>query len=119
MGDFGFDPNDQLARDRPNDATGCGCTWRDTYPPFFSRVVLAHELGHYFGLTHAGHRGFDKIMISPEGVPMFSRAWWRVVLGPDIWWRPWLYGDAVFTEEDVENTWRFIVKKMPHVLRAL
>ena len=33
--------------------------------------------------------------------------------------RLWLYGDAVFTDEDVEQTWRFIVKKMPHVLRAL
>jgi len=25
----------------------------------------------------------------------------------------------VFTDEDVEQTWRFIVKKMPHVLHAL
>lgn len=111
MGDFSVDPTDQLARDRPNDPAGCGCTWRDTYPPFFSRVVLAHELGHYFGLTHAGHDGFDKIMISTgDG----SSIW-----GADTWWRMWLYGDAVFTDEDAENTWRFIVKKMPHVLRAL
>jgi hypothetical protein len=82
-------------------------------------LVLAHELGHYFGLAHAGHSGFDKIMISAEGTAIFSSAWFRIVLGSDTWWRAWLYGDAVFTEEDVENTWRFIVKKMPHVLRAL
>jgi hypothetical protein len=41
------------------------------------------------------------------------------VWGADSLWRAWLYGDAVFTDEDVEQTWRFIVKKMPHVLRAL
>ncbi len=41
------------------------------------------------------------------------------VWSADSWWRLWLYGDAVFTDEDVEQTWRFIVKKMPHVLRAL
>jgi hypothetical protein len=41
------------------------------------------------------------------------------IFGADSWWRLWLYGDAVFTDEDVEQTWRFIVKKMPHVLRAL
>jgi hypothetical protein len=47
------------------------------------------------------------------------RAQVSIVFGSDTWWRSWLYGDAVFTEEDVENTWRFIVKKMPHILRAL
>jgi hypothetical protein len=64
MRDFGLDTNGDGLDDRPDADTGCGCTWRDTYPPFFSRVVLAHELGHYFGLAHAGHNGFDKIMIS-------------------------------------------------------
>jgi hypothetical protein len=111
MRDFGLDTNGDGLDDRPDADTGCGCTWRDTYPPFFSRVVLAHELGHYFGLAHAGHNGLDKIMISTgDG----SSVW-----GADSWWRLWLYGDAVFTDEDVEQAWRFIVKKMPHVLRAL
>lgn len=66
---------------------------------------------NYFGLAHAGHNGFDKIII--------STADGSSVLGSDSWWRAWLYGDAVFTDEDVEQTWRFIMKKMPHVLRAL
>jgi hypothetical protein len=35
------------------------------------------------------------------------------VWGSDSWWRLWLYGDAVFTDEDVEQTWRFIVNKAP------
>jgi hypothetical protein len=50
MRDFGLDTDGDGVDDRPDADTGCGCTWRDTYPPFFSRVVLAHELGHYFGL---------------------------------------------------------------------
>jgi hypothetical protein len=111
MRDFGLDTDGDGLDDRPDADTGCGCSWRDTYPPFFSRVVLGHELGHYFGLAHAGHNGLDKIMISTgDGSSIF---------GADSWWRLWLYGDAVFTDEDVEQTWRFIVKKMPHVLRAL
>jgi hypothetical protein len=111
MRDFGLDTDGDGLDDRPDADTGCGCTWRDTYPPVFSRVVLGHELGHYFGLAHAGHNGLDKIMISTgDGSSIF---------GADSWWRLWLYGDAVFTDEDVEQTWRFIVKKMPHVLRAL
>ena len=96
----------------PADACGCGVTWRDPWPPYFSRVVLTHELGHYFGLAHAGHDGIDKIMISTADGS--SRWDWS-----DSWWRLWLHGDAEFVEEDVEHAWRFIVKKMPHVLRAL
>jgi hypothetical protein len=93
----------------PDDPCGCGCTWRDTYPPYFSRLVLAHELGHYFGLAHAGHEGVHNIM--------FSRVE-NAILGSGSW-RLWLHGDPGFVEEDVEHAWRFIVKKMPHVLRAL
>ena len=97
--------------DIPDDPCGSGVTWRDAYPPYFGRVVLAHELGHYFGLAHAGHNGFDKIMIATrDGSSIWSG---------DTWWRLWLYGDAEFVEEDVEHAWRFIVKKMPHVLRSL
>lgn len=95
--------------DLPDDACGCGCTWRDTYPPYFSRLVLAHELGHYFGLAHAGHDGVHTIM--------FSKAENQILGGGS--WRLWLHGDPNFVEEDVEHAWRFVVKKMPHVLRAL
>lgn len=94
---------------KPDDPCGCGCTWRDTYPPYFSRLVLAHELGHYFGLAHTGHDGVHNIM--------FSKAE-NQILGAGSW-RLWMHGDPNFVEEDVEHVWRFIVKKMPHVLRAL
>lgn len=109
--DFMSLDSDRDGRDDLNDdACGCGCTWRDTYPPYFSRLVLAHELGHYFGLAHAGHDGIQNIMFSNRDNPAF---------GKDTWQRLWLHGDPNFVEEDVEHAWRFIVKKMPHVLRAL
>jgi len=93
-----------------DDPCGCGCTWRDTYPPYFSRLVLAHELGHYFGLAHAGHNGIENIMFSkPEGDSLLGAGSWRL----------WSNGDPAFVEDDVEQSWRFIVKKMPHVLAAL
>ncbi len=94
----------------PGDPCGCGCTWRDTYPPYFSRLVLGHELGHYFGLAHAGHDGIQNIM--------FSKAEGNSLLGGGSW-RLWSQGDPGFVEDDVEQSWRFIVKKMPHVLTAL
>jgi hypothetical protein len=109
--DFGsLDINNDGVDDLPDDPCCCGCTWRDVYPPFLSRLVLAHELGHYFGLARAGHDGVHNIMVSlPEGNAPLSEGSWRL----------WMNGDASFVEEDVEHAWRFIVKKMPHVLRAL
>jgi hypothetical protein len=104
--DFGFvDIDRDGVDDRPDLATRCGCTWRDTYPPAFCRLVLAHELGHYFDLAYAGHRGVDKIMLSTAGTVPFSRRWFRAVWDEDSWWREWLHGHAVFTDEDVEHTW--------------
>ncbi len=91
----------------PDDTpTGSGCTWRDTYPPYFSKVVLAHEIGHWFGLCHAGHEGVQHIMFS------------RVEHDPLSWdsWRLWLHGGPTFNKQDLEHTWRFIVERMPHVL---
>lgn len=110
--DFGsLDSDEDGVDDRlPDDPCGCGCTWRDVYPPYLSRLVLAHELGHYFGLAHAGHDGVHNIMVSlPEG---------NAVLSPSSW-HLWMDGEPVFVEEDIEHAWRFIVKQMPHVLRAL
>ncbi len=90
----------------PDTPTGSGCTWRDTYPPYFSKVVLAHEIGHWFGLCHAGHDGVQHIMFS------------RVEHHPLSWdsWRLWLHGGPTFNHKDLEHTWRFIVKRLPHIL---
>lgn len=105
-----LDSDDDGVDDLTDARCGCGCTWRDSYPPWFSRLVLAHELGHYFGLAHAGHDGVNNIM--------FSMAEGNSIVGGGMW-RWWSHGDAVFNEEDVEHAWRFIVKRMRHVLEAL
>ncbi|QQR87111.1 MAG: hypothetical protein IPJ76_02470 [Flavobacteriales bacterium] len=89
---------------------GSGVLWRDAYPPWFGRYVMGHELGHYFGLAHAGHDGVENIMFSgPEGNAIVGGGSWRL----------WSHGEPVFVDADVEHAWRFIVKKLPHVLRAL
>ena len=47
---------------------GSGVAMRNVYPGFFSKMVMAHEIGHYFGLCHFGHNGFQNIMFSlPTG----------------------------------------------------
>jgi hypothetical protein len=48
---------------RPPGATGpSGVSFRDRTPEYVFRWVLIHELGHYFGLGHAGHNGLEHIM---------------------------------------------------------
>ncbi len=82
---------------------GSGVIYRDTFPPYFSRYVLAHELGHYFGLCHFGHDGVQNIM--------FSTAGGSNVLDPGLW-QYYLHSEPEFTYEDAKNVWRFIVNQM-------
>lgn len=93
-----------------NRTVGSGVLWRDGYPPWFGRLVLAHELGHYFGLAHAGHDGVENVM--------FSKGEGNAILGGGSW-RLWSHGEPVFVDADVEHAWRFIIKRMRHVLEAL
>ena len=37
---------------------------RKVYPGYFSKMVMAHEMGHYFGLCHINHNGLQNIMFS-------------------------------------------------------
>src|SRR5262249_23614171 len=37
---------------------------RKVYPGYFSKMVMAHEMGHYFGLCHINHNGVQNIMFS-------------------------------------------------------
>jgi hypothetical protein len=43
---------------------GSGVAMRNVYPGYFSKIVMAHELGHYFGLCHINHSGVQNIMFS-------------------------------------------------------
>jgi len=36
---------------------GSGVAMRKVYPGYFSKMVMAHEMGHYFGLCHINHNG--------------------------------------------------------------
>lgn len=105
-GDF-FSPPTSGPTGDPTTPCGRGVFHRDTYPPYFSKFVLAHEIGHHFGLAHAGHAGVQNIMYSSE------QAWldWGVA--------KWYYqGEPDFQPEDFEHVWRFLIKKLPHVLGA-
>jgi hypothetical protein len=86
---------------------GSGVIYRDIYPPYFSRYVLAHEIGHYFGLCHFGHDGVQNIM--------FSTAGGSKIFDPGLL-RYYLYSEPQFLPEDGKNAWRFIVNQMPSVL---
>jgi len=37
---------------------------RKVYPGYFSKMVMAHEMEHYFGLCHINHNGVQNIMFS-------------------------------------------------------
>jgi predicted Zn-dependent protease with MMP-like domain len=36
---------------------GSGVAMGKVYPGYFSKMVMAHEMGHYFGLCHINHNG--------------------------------------------------------------
>lgn len=89
----------------PTTPTGRGVLHRDTFPPYFSEIVLAHELGHHFGLAHAGHDGLQNIMFATE------QDWWDGGM-----WKYWSEGEASFTARDVQDVWRFVVHRLPHLI---
>lgn len=97
-------------------ASGSGVIYTDQYPSQIFRYVLAHELGHYIGLCHWPHDGFQNIMYTP-----------KQVLGSqeNLHWYSWgllkyfLQSEPEFTLEDGKNAWRFIVAEMYPCLVSL
>jgi hypothetical protein len=86
---------------------GSGVVYRDFFSPYVARYVLAHELGHYFGLCHLGHDGLQNLMYSRAGG---SEALdWGLV-------RYYLHSEPRFTHEDAKNVWRFVVTEIPGCL---
>jgi hypothetical protein len=53
--------------DEQRQQLGSGVGMRNVYPGFFSKMVMAQEMGHYFGLCHINHNGVQNIMFSNAG----------------------------------------------------
>ena len=85
-------------------AVGSGVIFRDRWPEFIFKWVLAHELGHYFGLAHPGH-SFKEIMFTiaeGQGTSLLDAG----VFGY------YLESEPEFTLKDARNSWRFIADEM-------
>lgn len=79
-----------------------GVIYRDVYPTDPFQYVLAHEIGHYLGLCHCGHDGFQNVMFSKVANDIFD---WGLL---SFYWE----SEPHFTLEDGRNAWRFIVDQM-------
>jgi hypothetical protein len=87
-----------------NSAGRSGVTYRNRTPDWAFRWVLAHELGHYWGLNHAnrsgGDRSLDEIMFAPStGVGLNGSALLEYLL---------LGGEPRFTLDDARTAWDWI-----------
>lgn len=85
--------------------TGAGVVYHDEWPQAIFRYVLAHECGHYVGLCHYGHDGFQNIMYTPA--PEAHLHWYDWGL-----FRYYLDNEPSFTLDDAENVWRFLVAQL-------
>lgn len=83
-----------------------GVIYRDVYPTDIFPYVLAHEIGHYLGLCHCGHDGFQNVMFSSRANTFLD---WGLF--------SYYYESApVFSLEDGKNAWRFIVDQLASCL---
>jgi len=85
-----------------NNDVRSGVIYRDAYPSDVMQYVLAHEIGHFMGLCHCQHDGFQNIMFSgvqnsPLDIGLLNF---------------YLESEPSFTLRDAENCWRFIVSQM-------
>lgn len=79
-----------------------GVIYRDIYPAYVFQYVLPHEIGHYLGLCHCGHDGFQNVMFRPDVNDFFD-----IGLLSFYW-----DSEPRFSLEDGKNAWRFIVDQM-------
>ncbi len=84
---------------------GSGVIYHDQWPTQIFRYVLAHEGGHFVGLCHFGHDGFENIMFTPEPTANLSYWDWGML-------RYYLDNEPSFTLADGKNVWRFLVAEM-------
>jgi hypothetical protein len=88
-----------------NTGTASGVIYHDQWPQNIFRYVLAHESGHYVGLCHYGHDGFENIMYTPAQEANLSWADWGLVRY--LW-----NSEPTFTLDDAKNAWRFLVAQL-------
>jgi hypothetical protein len=86
------------------DAGISGVTYRNRSPDWVFRFVLAHEMGHYWGLNHTNragaNRSLDEIMYAPStGVGLSASAVFEYLF---------LGGEARFTTGDARTVWDWI-----------
>jgi hypothetical protein len=86
---------------------GSGVAMRNVYPGYFSKMVMAHEMGHYFGLCHINHNGVQNIMFSNAA---HNSIWDWGLFGY------YLNAEPYFTSRDKRNVWRFIVDQLRNEL---
>jgi len=102
---FGYTETDKHGltswyRPLENDFSPSGTTFRTRFPEVGFRFVPIHEIGHYYGLDHAGHDNPSLIMWSPksedknipDALPEFFL----------------LSGEPNFNEDDARKTWQWI-----------
>jgi hypothetical protein len=88
-----------------------GTLYRDAYPSDTMSYVLAHEIGHYMGLCHCGHDGFQNVMFTAaEGSGVSILDWGLFSF--------YYQSEPGFSLKDGKNTWRFIVAEMRDCLGA-
>lgn len=96
----------------PSQRYGAGVLYRDQWPPKIFRYVLAHEMGHYLGLCHYGHDGFQSIMFTPQPTANLSFASWGL-------FRFYLSDEPEFSFKDAKNVWRFLVTELSRCLEGV
>ena len=84
---------------------GSSVVHRDFWPGYVFRYVLAHEIGHYMGLCHHGHDGFQNIMYTKADGAELSAASWGL-------FKFYYQSEPAFTLADGKNSWRFIVDQL-------
>jgi hypothetical protein len=80
-----------------------GVSFKDRLPEWLYQWVLIHELGHYFGLDHAGHDGVDNIMYTADPEAGLEQVTLSTVAEYVL-----MTGESNFTLQDARVVWEWI-----------